>query len=86
MFGLPGIPKILIIAAIVVVVWYFFRRRAQLRKGSGGQASPESRRHKPPTGAKGAHREVEDMAQCKVCGAYVAAKGASSCGRPDCPY
>jgi hypothetical protein len=30
--------------------------------------------------------EAEDMIECSVCGAYVAARGAVSCGRGDCPY
>ncbi len=30
--------------------------------------------------------ETEDMVKCSVCGAYVAARSASSCGRGDCPF
>ncbi len=30
--------------------------------------------------------ETEDMVKCSVCGAYVAVRSASSCGRGDCPY
>lgn len=29
---------------------------------------------------------AEDLIPCPKCGAYVAASGASSCGRSDCPY
>jgi len=29
---------------------------------------------------------AEDMIACRVCGAYVPARGARSCGRADCPY
>ena len=34
----------------------------------------------------GSAGETEDLVQCPKCGAYVAARGASSCGRDDCPY
>jgi len=30
--------------------------------------------------------EAEDLVPCPRCGAYVAARGATSCGRSDCPY
>ena len=29
---------------------------------------------------------TEDLVPCPKCGAYVAARGATSCGRSDCPY
>lgn len=35
-------------------------------------------------GADGA--AAQDMVQCEACKAYVPAKGARNCGRPDCPY
>ena len=30
--------------------------------------------------------QTEDLVPCPKCGAYVAARGATSCGRDDCPY
>ena len=30
--------------------------------------------------------DAEDMVECPVCGEYVAANSAASCGRDDCPY
>ena len=30
--------------------------------------------------------QTEDMVKCSVCGAYVAERSVSSCGRANCPY
>ena len=75
MFGLPTFPKLLIIAAIIAAVWYFMRR-GQVAKseqeGARGDsaAKPGARPQKP----------IEDMVQCKSCGAYFPAKSGCSCG------
>lgn len=37
-------------------------------------------------GEAGSAGTTEDLIQCPKCGAYVAARGAGSCGRDDCPY
>ena len=82
MFGF-SLQKLLFTIAVVVIVWYGFKlvgridkkRRAQVKgaKKRGGAA---------PSSASGA----EDMVQCTTCSTYIAAKGARSCGRSDCPY
>lgn len=75
MFGLPTFPKLLIIAAIIAVVWYFIRR-GQVAKSerSGAQGDSAAK-------AAGARQKpIEDMVQCKSCGAYFAAKSGCSCG------
>jgi uncharacterized protein len=36
--------------------------------------------------SKPAPIEVEDLVKCGACGAYVASRSATSCGRPDCPW
>ena len=81
-------PKLLIIAAIIALVWYFFRRGALLRSRDDRQARPEAGAGKRQSGAKSSAQtgKVEDMTECKVCGAYVPAMGASKCGRADCPF
>lgn len=92
MFGI-SLQKLLVLAGALIAVWGFFnwaakqkklrerreRDEAQLRAqgaAKAGRAGPA--RETPPP-------RVEEMATCKVCGAYVAA-GAKGCGRPDCPY
>lgn len=81
MFGLPGFPKLLLIAAIIAVVWYFMRR-AQVSRRDGnaniGRNGQPSRGNQ--TGAKN-QKPIEDMIQCKACGAYVPAKTGCSCGK-----
>lgn len=87
--------KLLLLAVIIAVVWYGLKylsraeavRRAQ-RQGDQRQADPrqgnQRRRGMGTTGAP--LRAVEDLIKCARCGAYVAARGASACGRPDCPW
>jgi hypothetical protein len=75
MFTLPSLPKLLILAAIVAVVWYFLRRN---KVGKTGQ--DESRQNRPSGGKGAASNPIEDMVQCKSCGAYYPAKSSCSCG------
>lgn len=75
MFGLPTFPKLLIIAAIIALVWYFMRRgqvaKAEQSRARGDSAAKPGGGHQKP---------IEDMIQCKSCGAYFAAKSGCSCG------
>jgi len=72
--------KLVVLIAIVVAIWYGFkfigrldkRRREQLAEAKRTAAAD------PPSGG--------DMVKCRVCGAYVLARGALDCGRPTCPY
>lgn len=90
MFGL-SLTKILFTLAVVVIVWqgYKWLGRMQTRRdaiaretargsGRGGRAAA--------AGAAPSPAEVEDMVECTVCGAFVPARGAVSCGRGECPY
>ena len=54
--------------------------RERMRR-SAGQPGPARARE----AARESVAEVE-MVPCRVCGDYVAAAGARSCGRKDCPY
>ena len=81
MFSLPTLPKLLLLVAIIGAVWWWHRRnqiraREQAELDRGARGGTKNKPVKP----------VEDMAQCKVCGAYVPAKGATRCGRDNCPY
>jgi hypothetical protein len=91
MFGFPSFQKLLVLAAVIAIVWYGFKwltRLQQVRDAQGG-GTPKKRRW--PGTARRATEEpsqssAEDMIACPVCGTYVAARGASGCGRADCPY
>lgn len=75
MFGLPSFPKLLLIAAIIAVVMYFWRRGQVARREQGD--SPQTR---SGNGKATAQKPIEDMIQCKSCGAYFPAKSTCSCG------
>ncbi len=85
MFTLPTLPKILLIVAVIGVVWWWHRRnQIKAREREELDRNPRTR---TGSGAKGKPaKPIEDMAQCRVCGAYVPAKGATRCGRADCPF
>ena len=79
MFG--GLFKLLLLAGVVAGVWYLFKMLA-------GPSAPTAAPDRPAQGRTAARNrlEAEDMVACKICGTYVAAKGARSCGRADCPW
>lgn len=80
MFTIPSLGKILVLLAVIALVWYGFKligRLDQARK-------QELRRHE--AGAAKKKGNVEETVRCRVCDAYVPARGATSCGRPGCPY
>lgn len=82
MFSIPTLPKILLIVLIIGAVWWWYRRN-QIK----ARERAELDRNQRTGGAKGKPvKPVEDMTQCKVCGAYVPATGATRCGRDNCPF
>lgn len=82
MFGLPSLNKLLILVAIISAIWFAFRLIGQLDR----QRREATKVGKGRGGKKPADRQqVEDMVQCRVCGAFTAARG-SACGRANCPY
>lgn len=76
MFGF-SLPKLVFLAAVIAAVWYGFRWLERRKRGV-----PRVRTRTEPDAKIG----VEDTVQCRQCGAFVVAKGASNCGRADCPY
>lgn len=83
MFGF-GLTKLIVLVAIVAAVWYGFKlvgRLDEARRQQGGGDAPRRRAARAEKAG-----EVEDTVRCPVCGAYVVAKSASPCERPDCPY
>jgi uncharacterized protein len=87
MFGF-SLQKLLLLAAIVAAVWYGFKLVSRLKEARELEARKGGGRPKPARrGRKAASEgETETMVQCPVCKTYVAARGAGSCGRDDCPY
>lgn len=80
MFSIPSFSKLLVLAIIVAAVWFGFRLIGRLDK-----ARKEAARQ--PQGVKAKARpSVEETVRCRVCDAFVPARGATSCGRADCPY
>lgn len=79
-----GFFKLLFLAGAVAGVWYLFKMLA------GPGAAPTDTEASAPRRAAGAaprnRLEAEDMVACKVCGTYVSANNARSCGRADCPW
>ena len=79
-----GLVKLLFLAGAVAGVWYLFK---MLASPSAPPANPEPQARRRTTGtARNRAIEAEDMVACTICGTYVAAKGARSCGRGDCPW
>ena len=84
MFGI-SFNKLLLLAAICAAIWFGFRyigrveqvRRALRQQAQRRRAAGEAQR---PT------LEAEDLTPCPRCGSYVTARGASPCGRGDCPW
>jgi len=85
MFGF-SLTKIVFTAVVVFVVWnafkYFTRLQDTRKRNARVQGRDKPSGGVKPTPDKGG---VEDMVECKVCGAYVA-RGAKPCGRGDCPF
>ena len=93
-----SIQKLLVLAAVIGAVWYGFKfvgrlqqaRDAEAKAGGGAKRGNLGDQLRDwVAGRKGgadAGGEAEDLVQCPKCGAYLAARGATSCGRSDCPY
>ena len=88
--------KLLVLAAIVLAVWYGFKWVTRLQESRDAETRVPPRKRRWPGGVRGAFRRAakepeqqdaaEELTPCRVCGAYVAARGAANCGRADCPY
>ena len=90
MFGF-SLQKLLVLAAIVAIVWYGFKYVGRLQQMRDASNVPRARKRRWPGRAQRTERPAEgpaaeDMVQCPVCDAYVPARGATNCGRADCPY
>ncbi len=94
-----SIQKLLFTVAVVVAVWYGFKWVGRMKQIRDKEAKDRLRRdaqsgNKGGNGGGGAsggapgepHADAEEMVECAVCGAFVAVRGAKSCGLDDCPY
>ncbi len=89
MFGI-SIQKLLVLIVIIAGVIAAFRvisslkRQQELaRRNREAQDARRPRRREEP--APGDQAQIQDMAACGRCGAYIAAE-AGGCGRRDCPF
>lgn len=78
-----GLFKLLVLAGVAGGVWYLFK---MLAGPNAPPAKPQTRGRAADSAARKRAIEAEDMVACKICGTYVAANGARSCGRADCPW
>ena len=86
MFAIPSLTKILVLAAVVLAIWYGFRLIGRLDRER--KAKARVARDTPPsrTAANGAAAKasaaVQDLIECRSCGAFVPAKQTlcSNCG------
>lgn len=87
MFGL-GFSKLLVLAILILVVWYAFKYAARVEevRQTLKRARDAAHTAQGRSRARTSKIEAEDMVKCRSCDAYVAARGASRCGRSDCPW
>ncbi len=94
MFGF-SLSKLLFTAVAIALVIYGFRWIGQMQQRNDQRFKQRKTARKPGGAATSAQRnapsaadagDVETMIECKICGSYVAASGARSCGRDNCPY
>ncbi|MCW8915007.1 MAG: hypothetical protein OQK24_04040 [Magnetovibrio sp.] len=75
--------KVVFTIVVVLVVWNgfkYFTRMQEQRSGRVPRSKPSPKAPEAP-----AKDGVEDMVECKACGAYTT-RSAKSCGRQDCPF
>jgi hypothetical protein len=88
-----GLAKLIFLVGILLVVIYGSRllrhvqasRQAEDRK-RGAEPRPKPAARQKPRDAEQPEAEVQDMVKCRVCGAYVASRGAQDCGQAGCPF
>ena len=84
MFGL-SVTKLLLLAILIVIVWYGFKYAARVEAVKQALRS-EMPRRRDSGDMRRSKRPVEDLVKCQRCGAFVAAQGATNCGKPQCPW
>lgn len=86
MFGI-SFGKVLLLVAVVAVIWFGYRwlqRWDKERREADRREATQLGRQQAGTGPVAS--QAEEMSACRICGTYVAATAARSCGRPNCPF
>jgi hypothetical protein len=86
MLGL-SLGKLLLLAILIALVWYGFKYAARveaIRRSVRDEVARRQAGARP--GVRPPARSVEDLVKCRQCGAFVAATGATNCGKPGCPW
>jgi hypothetical protein len=82
MFGF-SFSKLLLLVLLVVIVWTAFKyakRVEAIRRVLREEMQRRQGARRPPP------LPAEDLVRCAPCGAYVAVRSATACGRADCPW
>ncbi len=89
MFGF-SLAKLFVLALVVAAIWYGFKYMNRLEEVRRMLRQMQHRPQSPQTHGRSQGRapslKAEDLVLCRRCNAYVAAHGAGSCGRADCPW
>jgi len=79
--------KLVVLAIVIAVVWTVFRYARRMDAATRAlRRELERRRERAQPAAGRTTIAAEDLVKCDRCGAYVAARGGASCGRPGCPW
>ncbi len=81
-----SLTKLLFTIVVVFVIWNGFKWYARMQVMNDRNNADRLRRATEPGTSPRSKPVTEKMVKCSVCGAYVTSKGASSCGRDDCPH
>ncbi len=87
MFGL-SFQKLLVLGIVIVGVIAAFRLLSTLKRQqeiARRNQEAAARQREAERAHQGHQEQIEDMAACGRCGAYIAS-AAGGCGRRDCPY
>ncbi len=90
-----SLSKLVVLLLIIGGVWYGFKYAGRLQDRRAARAAVRadldrrkraSRRAAPADADDDTADPAADMTLCPACKAYVPARGATNCGRPDCPF
>jgi hypothetical protein len=86
MFGF-SLSKLVVLVGVVLAVVYgakLLNRFQELRDGEARRRRGGARMAGHAQGAPAT--AIEETVKCRICGAYVPARGAAACGQADCPF
>jgi uncharacterized protein len=93
-----SLSKLLVLLLIIGGVWYGFKYAGRLQDRRAARAWARDALDRGRKAGRRAKRpgddaepvapasDASDLSLCPACQAYVPARGATNCGRPDCPY